>query len=60
MARAACAAAALDGRSSPLPWDVECIAPHAVMHRRRNAAFTDTFAWSQADREKLAQVISAA
>jgi magnesium chelatase subunit I len=60
MARAACAAAALDGRFSPLPWDVGRIAPHAVMHRRRDTAFTDTFAWTAADGEKLAQVISAA
>ena len=60
MARAACAAAALDGRRYPLPQDVERIAPHAVMHRRRNAAFTDTFAWSQADRETLARVVSGA
>jgi magnesium chelatase subunit I len=60
MARAACAAAALDGRFSPGPRDVKRVAVHAIMHRRRNAAYTDKFEWTPADEESLAQVTSAA
>ncbi|HEY0932562.1 MAG TPA: magnesium chelatase, partial [Trebonia sp.] len=60
MAQAACASAALDGRSRPTPYDVSLVAPHAVMHRRRNAAYTETFEWTQDDQHLLAQVIAAA
>ncbi len=59
MARAACAAAALDGRLSPAPRDVTRVAPHAVMHRRRDAAHTDKFEWTQGDEESLAQAVGA-
>jgi magnesium chelatase subunit I len=59
MARAACAAAVLDERSFPAPQDVFRVTPHAVMHRRRNAAYTDKFEWTQADGESLEQIISA-
>jgi magnesium chelatase subunit I len=59
MARAACAAAALDERFFPKPEDVIRVAPHAIMHRRRDAAHTDKFEWTQADEESLAQVITA-
>lgn len=61
MARAACAAAALDRhRTFVLPQDVINVAPHAVMHRRRSAAHTDRFEWTEADEKLLAQVIPAA
>jgi magnesium chelatase subunit I len=60
MARAACAAAALDDRFTPTPQDVIRVAPHAVMHRRRNAAYTDRFEWTAADERSLAQVITVA
>lgn len=59
MARAACAAAALDRRPAPDWRDVKRVAPHAVMHRRGNAAYTDKFEWTPADDESLAQVIAA-
>jgi magnesium chelatase subunit I len=60
MARAACAATALDDRFTPTPQDVIRVAPHAVMHRRRNAAYTDKFEWTAADERSLAQVITVA
>jgi magnesium chelatase subunit I len=59
MAQAACAAAALEGRFSPAPRDVHRVAPHAVVHRRSNAAHTDKFEWTEADVDSLAQVIRA-
>jgi magnesium chelatase subunit I len=59
MARAACAAAALDGRFTPEPRDIERVAPHAIMHRRHNAVYTDKFEWTKADEESLARVITA-
>jgi magnesium chelatase subunit I len=60
MARAACAAAALDERFFPMPQDLISVAPHAIMHRRRSAAHTDRFEWTRADKESLAQVLTAA
>ena len=59
MARAACAAAALDRRFTPASNDVRLVAPHAIMHRRHKPAYTDKFEWTQADAESLAQVIPA-
>lgn len=60
MARAACATAALDERFTPALQDVRRVAPHAIMHRRHNAAYTDKFEWTQADEESLALVIPVA
>ena len=59
MAQAACAAAALGGRFTPTPQDVRRVAPHAVMHRRRNAAHVEKFEWTEADDKSLEQVIAA-
>jgi magnesium chelatase subunit I len=57
MARAACAAAAIAGREVPTPADVAGIAQYAVMHRRRNDDYTDSFTWSEPEKKRLAAVI---
>jgi magnesium chelatase subunit I len=57
MAQGACAAAALARRSVTTPEDVRRIAPHAVMHRRRDVAYSDGFEWLPKDDERLARVI---
>lgn len=58
MAKAACAAAALEGRDEPTVEDVARVARHAVMHRRRAGAYADGFTWSDDDETLLKQVIS--
>jgi magnesium chelatase subunit I len=58
MAEGARATAALAGRRATMPDDVVGIAPHAVMHRRREAAYADGIAWSDEDVNRLAQVIA--
>ena len=60
MAAAASAAAALAGRQATIYEDVAGVAPHAIMHRRRDAAYADGFEWSAKDSELLAQVIAEA
>jgi magnesium chelatase subunit I len=60
MARAACAAAAIEERDAPTLADVAGIAPYAVMHRRREYAYTDGFTWSEEDDDRLAEVIMGA
>lgn len=53
MARAARAVAALTQRAETKPRDVRAIAQYAVMHRRRDAAYSDGFEWSDKDEERL-------
>lgn len=57
MARAARAVAALAGRVQAEPGDVRDIARYAVMHRRRDAAYSDGFEWSDKDGERLDRLI---
>jgi magnesium chelatase subunit I len=57
MARAACAAAAIVGREAPAPADVAGIARYAVMHRRRNDDYSDSFTWGEPEKKRLASVI---
>lgn len=58
MARAACAAAALDRREVPTSGDVAEVAQYAVMHRRRSDDYTDGFVWAEPERTKLSRVIA--
>jgi magnesium chelatase subunit I len=58
MVRAACAAAAIDGREVPTVADVAGVAPYAVRHRRRTDDYTDGFVWSASETNLLARVIS--
>lgn len=58
MARAACAAAAIDGRDAPVPADVEGVAEYAVRHRRNGDDYSDGFAWNDREKALLAQVIA--
>jgi magnesium chelatase subunit I len=57
IAEGARAAAALAGRRATTPADVRAIAPHAVMHRRRELSNGDGFHWSQKDDELLDQIV---
>jgi magnesium chelatase subunit I len=60
IARAACAAAAIDENDVPTSSDVAGIAQYAVRHRRHADDYTDGFAWSEAEEQKLAQVLAEA
>ena len=60
MAQAARAAAALDNRTRTIPEDVWWVAPHAVMHRRRRAAYADGYTWSDEDTDRLGRIIPGA
>jgi magnesium chelatase subunit I len=57
MARAAMAVAALAGRHEANPGDVKAIARAAIIHRRRDVAYLDTYEWSDKDRESLNALI---
>ena len=59
MARAACAAAAIADREAVTLEDVARVAPYAVMHRRRDYAYTDGFKWSEEDADRLTEVMGA-
>jgi magnesium chelatase subunit I len=60
MARAACAAAAIEERKAATLKDVAGVAPYAVMHRRRDYAYTDGFKWTEEDAGRLTEVIMGA
>jgi magnesium chelatase subunit I len=60
MARAACAAAAIEEREAATLQDVARVAPYAVMHRRRDYAYTDGFKWTEEDAGRLTEVIMGA
>ncbi|WP_405150555.1 AAA family ATPase [Sphaerisporangium sp. NBC_01403] len=59
MAQAARATAALAGRSELTPQDVRAVAPQAIAHRRREAAYGEGLEWTAKDEERLAGLLAA-
>jgi magnesium chelatase subunit I len=57
MARASMAVTALAGRRETTHRDVRAIARAAITHRRRDAAYMETFEWSDKDQDLLNQLI---
>ncbi|GII62344.1 magnesium chelatase [Sphaerisporangium krabiense] len=60
MAHAARAVAALQGRTTLVPGDVRAVAPQALIHRRREAAYGDGLDWTDKDQDRLDKVIDEA
>ncbi|MBC6461074.1 ATP-binding protein [Actinomadura sp. HBU206391] len=58
MAQATRANAALNGHSEITPADVRAMAPHAIMHRRPEAAYGEGIEWTDKDDERLDQVLA--
>jgi magnesium chelatase subunit I len=56
-AKAAAAVAALESRGATRPSDVGKVAQYAIMHRRRNSAYADSFKWLPDDVDRLSGLI---